>query len=187
MNIYHNHHIVPRHAGGTDDPSNIVKLTVEEHAEAHRILYEKYGRWQDHVAWLSLSKQISCAEAIKLAQSNANKGSNNPMFGMFGEKNPNYGNRGEKNPMFGKKQTEETCRKKRLSLINRSYEDLHGKEKSEQIKNKLRKPKTQEHKNKLKKPKPKLVCRIFDKKEMALGNFSNWLRMENNCGKRNRN
>ena len=40
--------------------------------------------------------------------------------------------------MFGKKQTEETCRKKRLSLINRTYEDLHGKEKSEQIKNKLR-------------------------------------------------
>ena len=33
--IYHNHHIVPRHAGGTDDPSNIIKLTVSEHAEAH--------------------------------------------------------------------------------------------------------------------------------------------------------
>ena len=71
--------------------------------------------------------------------------------------------------------------------INVSKMSKELKQKSEQIKNKLRKPKTQEHKNKLKKPKPKLVCRIFDKKEMALGNFSNWLRMENNCGKRNRN
>ena len=44
-NFYHRHHIIPRHAGGTDDPSNIIELSVEEHAEAHRILYEQYGRW----------------------------------------------------------------------------------------------------------------------------------------------
>ena len=30
--------------GGSDDPSNIVLLTVEEHAEAHRLLFEKYGK-----------------------------------------------------------------------------------------------------------------------------------------------
>lgn len=41
---YHRHHIIPRHAGGTDDPSNLVELTVEEHAEAHRILWERDGR-----------------------------------------------------------------------------------------------------------------------------------------------
>ena len=56
--IYHTHHIVPKHAGGTDDPSNLVKLTVEEHAEAHRELYEKYGRWQDAIAWKALSGLI---------------------------------------------------------------------------------------------------------------------------------
>ena len=33
------HYIVPKHMGGTDDPDNIVELTVEEHAEAHRKLY----------------------------------------------------------------------------------------------------------------------------------------------------
>jgi hypothetical protein len=43
----HKHHIIPRHAGGTDDPSNLVELSIEEHAEAHRVLYEKYDRWQD--------------------------------------------------------------------------------------------------------------------------------------------
>ena len=37
--------------GGTDDPDNIVELTVEEHAEAHRKLYEKYGHMQDLIMW----------------------------------------------------------------------------------------------------------------------------------------
>ena len=91
-----------------------------------------------------------------------------------GEKNPNYGNRGPKNPMYGKKHSEETCKKKRMSLIGRSYVDLHGKQKAEELKNKFRKPKTEEHKAKLRKPKPKVVCRLQDKKEMSLGNFMNW-------------
>ena len=69
----HKHHIIPRHAGGTDDPSNIVELTIEEHAEAHRKLYKKYGRWQDKVAWKSLSQQITFAEATRQAQSEANQ------------------------------------------------------------------------------------------------------------------
>ena len=55
----HRHHIVPRHAGGTDDPSNIVLLTVEEHAAAHHDLYKQYGRWQDKFAWMLLSGLIA--------------------------------------------------------------------------------------------------------------------------------
>lgn len=68
MNIYyHRHHIIPRHAGGTDDPSNIVYLTIEEHAEAHRILFEQHGRWQDELAWKGLSGQIGKEEIISRA------------------------------------------------------------------------------------------------------------------------
>lgn len=59
MTIYHKHHIIPKHAGGTDDPSNLILLTVEEHAEAHRLLYEEHGRLQDYYAWKGLSGQIS--------------------------------------------------------------------------------------------------------------------------------
>ena len=51
----HKHHIIPKHAGGTDETDNLVELSVEEHAEAHRVLYEQYGRWQDKLAWLGLS------------------------------------------------------------------------------------------------------------------------------------
>ena len=67
MTIYHTHHIVPRYASGTDDPSNLIKLTVEEHAEAHLKLYEEHGQWQDYVAWKALSGQISYSDASYLA------------------------------------------------------------------------------------------------------------------------
>jgi len=59
----HWHHIVPKHAGGTDDSSNLIHLTIEEHAEEHRKLWEQYGRWQDKIAWQTLSGQISIQEA----------------------------------------------------------------------------------------------------------------------------
>lgn len=77
MKTTHTHHIIPRHIGGTDDPSNLVELTVEEHAEAHRILFETYGRWQDEVAWKTLSGQISSYEAAQQARVKANLGNKN--------------------------------------------------------------------------------------------------------------
>lgn len=58
----HKHHITPRHLGGTDDPDNLIEVTVEEHAEIHRVLYERDGRWQDLAAWKGLSGQISFRE-----------------------------------------------------------------------------------------------------------------------------
>lgn len=57
MSIYHKHHIVPKHMGGTDDEENLIKLTIEEHAEAHQKLYEEYGKKEDLVAWKALSGQ----------------------------------------------------------------------------------------------------------------------------------
>ena len=63
MSIYHLHHIVPRHAGGSDDPSNLVKLTVEEHAQAHLDLYKEYNRPQDLIAYRMLSGLITAEEA----------------------------------------------------------------------------------------------------------------------------
>lgn len=59
--------------GGTDDPSNLIELTIEEHAEAHRKLYEKYGNKFDKVAWLSLSQQIGQEEIIYEVLSEAGK------------------------------------------------------------------------------------------------------------------
>lgn len=68
MTIYHKHHIIPKHMGGSDDPSNLVTVTVEEHAALHKQLWEDLGHWQDKIAWQMLSGQISSAEAIKEVQ-----------------------------------------------------------------------------------------------------------------------
>ena len=72
--VIHKHHIIPKHMGGTDDPSNLVELTVEEHAEAHKKLFEEYGQWQDEIAWKCLSGQITQAEAIIQSVKKANTG-----------------------------------------------------------------------------------------------------------------
>jgi hypothetical protein len=71
----HKHHIIPKHAGGSDDPSNIVELTIEEHAEAHRVLWEQHGRTGDFVAWKMLSGKNEEAELgrIELAKQGFNK------------------------------------------------------------------------------------------------------------------
>jgi hypothetical protein len=68
MTVYHYHHIVPKHAGGTDDPSNLIKVTVEEHAELHFARYLEYGQMGDWLAAFSLSGQISHAEATAEAR-----------------------------------------------------------------------------------------------------------------------
>ena len=72
----HIHHIIPKHAGGTDESNNLIELTVEEHAEAHRLLYEQHGNWQDYCAWQALSGQIGQDEAMFIARS---KGGKKPM------------------------------------------------------------------------------------------------------------
>jgi hypothetical protein len=58
------HHIIPRHMGGTDDPANLVALTIEEHADAHYKLYETYGKIEDKIAYLGLLKQIGQEEIL---------------------------------------------------------------------------------------------------------------------------
>ena len=70
----HKHHIIPKHMGGTNNPSNLIELTVEEHAEAHRLLWEQYGNWQDNVAWKALSGHIGKEEIIHEIHKNMNKG-----------------------------------------------------------------------------------------------------------------
>ena len=66
MTLYHMHHIIPKHAGGTDISSNLEKLTVPEHAEAHRKLWEEHGRIQDYAAWKALSNNGLTSELISL-------------------------------------------------------------------------------------------------------------------------
>lgn len=103
----HKHHIIPKHIGGSNDPSNLVELSVEDHAEAHRILWEQYGRWQDKIAWQTLSGHIGIEEAIRESQRNAN----------LGRKVSDETRLRQSLAKKGKKQRPEVIEKRRLSLL----------------------------------------------------------------------
>ena len=62
--IKHLHHIIPKHMGGSDDPSNLVELTIEEHAEAHRKLFLEHGYWEDEIAWKGLAGIIGKEQIV---------------------------------------------------------------------------------------------------------------------------
>ena len=125
MTIYHKHHIIPKHMGGSDDPSNIVKLTIEEHAEAHRILYEQFGNEYDRIAWLGLTNSIDSQELVYLTQVEGGRHVQrmNPDLPSIGGKalwskpgmrehliqQRKEQSKNGKNPMQGKKQNRASC------------------------------------------------------------------------------
>lgn len=53
--VWHKHHIIPKHAGGTNDKSNIIKLSLPEHSIAHYLRYLEFGGTPD----LTSSKMLS--------------------------------------------------------------------------------------------------------------------------------
>lgn len=117
--IYHVHHKVPKHMGGTDDPDNLVRLTVEEHAEAHRLLFEQYGNKFDYIAYMVLSKQLGHEEAnyMKLLGPKNWTKEGKQKLSDIGKTRV-----GEKNGFFGKHHSEETKQK----LRNRSFNWIRG-------------------------------------------------------------
>ena len=74
MKTKHLHHIVPKHMGGTNDKSNLILLTPRQHALAHKKLYEKYGKWQDKLAYQMLSGQLTNYQAQQMKRRLANLG-----------------------------------------------------------------------------------------------------------------
>lgn len=65
--IWHNHHIVPRHAGGTDDPENIIRVNVKMHAFLHYQRFLQTGDIEDKIASWMLAGQKTPHEARLLA------------------------------------------------------------------------------------------------------------------------
>ena len=74
--------------GGTNDPSNLIEVTREQHAELHFALYLKHNKIQDWVAFNMLSGQTEegerarrqmCSEQMQgNTRGKANKGRKNP-------------------------------------------------------------------------------------------------------------
>lgn len=60
----HKHHIIPKHRGGTDDPSNIVEVSLTQHAMFHYCEWKLYGKRADYVAWKRLVGNLSDEELV---------------------------------------------------------------------------------------------------------------------------
>ena len=63
--LMHKHHIIPRYMGGTDDPQNLVEVTITQHAMFHYCNFQLWGNVEDFVAWRGLSGQISEEEFLE--------------------------------------------------------------------------------------------------------------------------
>ena len=166
----HQHHIVFRCQGGTDDPGNLIDLDFIDHAELHAKEFLAGGPWFDfrHEGWPYLNKELREAVLVETGRrrSESQRGEDNPMFGRQrpdrrdawqGDNNPsrqlkakdrlrrlweeNLGPMfGEDNPFFGREHTEET--RQRLSEINRANptKPMEGKNHTEEAKEKMRGP-----------------------------------------------
>lgn len=53
----HQHHIQPKHSNGSGESWNLILLSPEEHARAHKLLFQCYGNYYDKCAWHMLLKQ----------------------------------------------------------------------------------------------------------------------------------
>jgi hypothetical protein len=51
--------------GGSNSKDNLIELSVEEHAEEHKKLWEKYGHQEDYLAWQGLSGLMTKEELVK--------------------------------------------------------------------------------------------------------------------------
>lgn len=69
---YQVHHIKPKHADGTDDAFNLIWLSLEEHAQAHLLLFECYGSHFDQGAFCMMKGKRQEAQAALRKQIHQN-------------------------------------------------------------------------------------------------------------------
>lgn len=114
-----NHHIIPRCMNGTNDATNIVALTPEEHYVAHQLLVKIYP---------NELKLVYAAKMMTIG-SLKNCGRNNKLYGWLRTKFSNI--------QKGHVVLEKTKIKMGLSRKGKTHEEIYGVEESKQLKENL--------------------------------------------------
>lgn len=92
----HIHHIIPKHMGGGNSPENLITLSIEEHALAHKELWEIHNKEEDRIAYLALSGQNNMPETKRLAQLLGSKNGADKMRLLNAKSNGEISRRGGK-------------------------------------------------------------------------------------------
>lgn len=145
--MLHWHHIIPLHAGGMDTPSNLKQITLEEHAEAHRLLWETNGAWQDWCAWKGLSTAIGQEEIRRLVVMLANIGNKNHLGKRHNEATRLKMRMAHKRSWLGRRHSSlsiEKCRETKLRELNPMFGKRHSPETKERMRLSQQKRRQQE-------------------------------------------
>ena len=125
------HHIVPKSMGGTDDHTNLVWLTAEEHLRVHLLLPKMVSEEKN------IRKMTLAAVRMANPQSKTQKriiGDNlipeiaaiREEAAMLHSKYMSEKHRGKNNPFYGRKHTEQTKELQRIASSNRVMtEQMH--------------------------------------------------------------
>jgi hypothetical protein len=60
----HKHHIIPKHRRGSNDPSNIVEVSLTQHAMFHYCEWKLHNKRADYIAWKRLVGNLSDEELV---------------------------------------------------------------------------------------------------------------------------
>ncbi len=123
------HHIIPRHAGGTDNKKNLIKLSLKDHMLAHKIRYEIYGNRYDLSAYSYMTGQSAKAKRA-ICAANGAKSKGRKLTEEHKQK-ISKATSGQNNPFYGKTHTTEVRKKLK--------ENSYGRRWSEESKEKLSK------------------------------------------------
>lgn len=74
------HHIIPRHAGGTDEPSNLILISIPLHAIAHWLLWRLFNRDYDKLAYTLMTSVDADKNSVAAQQLQARYKEENRQF-----------------------------------------------------------------------------------------------------------
>lgn len=132
------HHILPRSMGGSDDKTNLVHLTTEQHYEAHYLLWKAYGNQQMSCAFHLMTsnradrRQLTVDELVQLREDYRN--SKKEYWKMLPEEKKEQ-HRKNSNPWANKTLEEkEVYKQKCNSWINKSEEEINSRKEKQSAK-----------------------------------------------------